>query len=149
MSSTAWGWSSVLAIVLSLGLVSGAQADTVSDQERLEATVQLLREQAGAEGYSDLARLTQAIDDFSGWHRIMRAYPGAEGWRRMTLIRDSVEQTAVPLCAEDLKQAVLCCMQPGLASARTRAAELATRFGVCRIDLYKTRLPNARKACGG
>ncbi|WP_417068426.1 hypothetical protein [Niveibacterium terrae] len=149
MSFTAWGWSPVLAIVLSLGLVSGAQADTVSDQERLEATVQLLREQAGAPSHPDLARLALAIDDFSNWHRIMRAYPGAEGWRRMTQIRDSVEQSEVSPCAEDLKQAVLSCMQPGLASARTRAAELATRFGVCRIDLYKTRLPNARQACQG
>lgn len=147
MSSIVWGKCPVLAIVLSLGLVSGALADTVSDQERLEATVQLLREQAGAEHQPDLARLTQALDDFSNWHRIMRGMPGPEGWPRMNQIRDAVEQSPVPPCAEDFRQAVLSCMQSGLASARTRAAWLATRFGVCRIDLYKTRLPNARQAC--
>ena len=149
MSFIVWGKCPVLAIVLSLGLVSGALADTVSDQERLEATVQLLREQAEAEHQPDLARLTQALDDFSNWHRITRAMPGADGWQRMTRIRDSVEQAALPPCTEDFRQAVLSCMQSGLASARTRVAELATRFGVCRIDLYKTRLPNARKACKG
>lgn len=149
MSFTARGWGAVLAIVLSLGLGAGARADTVSDPERIDATVQLLREQAGVESHPDLARLVQAIDDFSNWHRITRAMPGADGWQRMTRIRDSVEQAALPPCTEDFRQAVLSCMQSGLASARTRVAELATRFGVCRIDLYKTRLPNARKACKG